>query len=138
MVKEYGMSAKVGQVYFAREKRAQFLNIPVEGAIEYSEATAELIDTEVREIINNPLWDKISDDIDEDAEKHSGALFFIPIEHGFPFFEKRIRGLLNFLLELGNACSGDTQFFSKPVQQIPLVATHWHGGGVLHFSYGSF
>jgi cell division protease FtsH len=52
MVKEYGMSAKVGQVYFAREKRAQYLNIPMEGAVEYSEATAELIDTEVREIIN--------------------------------------------------------------------------------------
>ena len=53
MVKEYGMSAKVGQVYFAREKRNQFLNIPTEGAVEYSEATAELIDSEVREIISN-------------------------------------------------------------------------------------
>jgi cell division protease FtsH len=53
MVKEYGMSVKVGQVYFAREKRNQFLNIPTEGAVEYSEATAELIDSEVREIINN-------------------------------------------------------------------------------------
>ena len=53
MVKEYGMSAKVGQVYFAREKRNQFLNIPMEGAIEYSEATAELIDNEVRQIIND-------------------------------------------------------------------------------------
>jgi cell division protease FtsH len=53
MVKEYGMSAKVGQVYFAREKRNQFLNVPMEGAVEYSEATAELIDNEVREIINN-------------------------------------------------------------------------------------
>jgi cell division protease FtsH len=53
MVKEYGMSAKVGQVYFAREKRNQFLNIPVEGAVEYSEATAELIDQEVREIITD-------------------------------------------------------------------------------------
>jgi cell division protease FtsH len=53
MVKEYGMSAKVGQVYFAREKRNQFLNIPTEGAAEYSEATAELIDSEVREIISN-------------------------------------------------------------------------------------
>jgi cell division protease FtsH len=53
MVKEYGMSAKVGQVYFAREKRNQFMNIPMEGAVEYSEATAELIDNEVREIINN-------------------------------------------------------------------------------------
>jgi cell division protease FtsH len=53
MVKEYGMSAKIGQVYFAREKRNQFLNIPMEGAFEYSEATAELIDNEVREIIND-------------------------------------------------------------------------------------
>jgi cell division protease FtsH len=53
MVKEYGMSAKVGQIYFAREKRNQFLNIPTEGAVEYSEATAELIDSEVREIINS-------------------------------------------------------------------------------------
>jgi cell division protease FtsH len=52
MVKEYGMSAKVGQIYFAREKRNQFLNIPMEGAAEYSEATAELIDSEVRDIIH--------------------------------------------------------------------------------------
>ncbi|MGD9238475.1 MAG: ATP-dependent zinc metalloprotease FtsH [Desulfobacterales bacterium] len=52
MVKEYGMSPKVGQVYFAREKRNQFLNIPMEGAVDYSEATAELIDSEVREIVN--------------------------------------------------------------------------------------
>ena len=53
MVKEYGMSANVGQVYFAREKRNRFMNIPMEGAVEYSEATAELIDQEVREIIND-------------------------------------------------------------------------------------
>jgi len=51
MVKEYGMSTKVGQVYFASEKRAPFLNVPVEGTGEYSEATAELIDQEVKEII---------------------------------------------------------------------------------------
>ena len=52
MVKEYGMSAKVGQIYFAREKRNQFLNIPMEGAVEYSEATAELIDSEVKDIVD--------------------------------------------------------------------------------------
>jgi cell division protease FtsH len=53
MVKEYGMSKKVGQVYFAREKRAQFMNLGMgmEGAVEYSESTAELIDNEVRDII---------------------------------------------------------------------------------------
>ncbi|MBW2449385.1 MAG: ATP-dependent zinc metalloprotease FtsH [Deltaproteobacteria bacterium] len=52
MVKEYGMSTKVGHVYFAREKQSRFLAIPgYEGPAEYSEATAEIIDNEVREII---------------------------------------------------------------------------------------
>jgi cell division protease FtsH len=52
MVKEYGMSRKVGQVYFAREKRSQFMDLGFEGAVEYSESTAEVIDNEVREIIS--------------------------------------------------------------------------------------
>lgn len=30
MIKEYGMSDKVGQVYFAREKKALFLNMGTE------------------------------------------------------------------------------------------------------------
>ena len=51
MVKEYGMSEKVGQVYFAREKKARFLDTAMEGAWEYSEATAETIDEEVKSII---------------------------------------------------------------------------------------
>ncbi|MFH1992521.1 MAG: ATP-dependent zinc metalloprotease FtsH [Pseudomonadota bacterium] len=52
MVKEYGMSGKVGQVYFARKKTAQFLDMGFDSTAEYSEATAELIDEEVREIIS--------------------------------------------------------------------------------------
>ncbi len=52
MVKEYGMSEKVGQVYFAREKRFRFLDLGAEGSAEYSEASAELIDTEVKTIIS--------------------------------------------------------------------------------------
>jgi cell division protease FtsH len=52
MVKEYGMSSKVGQVYFAREKRAPLLDMGFEGNQEYSEATAEMIDNEVRIIIS--------------------------------------------------------------------------------------
>jgi cell division protease FtsH len=52
MVKEYGMSSKVGQVYFSREKNNQFLNIPQQGAAEYSQATAKLIDEEVKAIIH--------------------------------------------------------------------------------------
>ena len=46
------MSENVGQVYFAREKQSRFLDLPgLQGAIEYSEATAELIDKEVKTII---------------------------------------------------------------------------------------
>jgi len=53
MVKEYGMSEKVGQVYFAKEKQPMFLNVPgMETRGDYSEATAQLIDQEVKEIIN--------------------------------------------------------------------------------------
>lgn len=52
MVKEYGMSSKVGKVYFAREKRSPFLDMGMEGPGEYSDSTAELIDHEVGNIIN--------------------------------------------------------------------------------------
>ncbi len=51
MVKEYGMS-KIGQVYHASNRRAQFLNLMPESAGEYSEATAERIDMEINEIIS--------------------------------------------------------------------------------------
>ena len=52
MVKEYGMSATIGQVYFSREKRPLFLEIGMQGGGEYSEATAEMIDKEIKEIIS--------------------------------------------------------------------------------------
>ena len=53
MVKEYGMSEKVGQVYFASQQKSQFLNTPVPQSGEaYSEATAQMIDNEVRDIIS--------------------------------------------------------------------------------------
>lgn len=52
MVTQYGMSAKAGQVYLAREKRSQFIDVPGFGSpAEYSEATAELIAAEIKEII---------------------------------------------------------------------------------------
>jgi len=53
MVKEYGMSPEIGQVYFARENRSKYLNLMPEGPEVYSEATAELIDREVRAIISS-------------------------------------------------------------------------------------
>jgi len=52
MVKEYGMSGKMGQMYVAREKQSRFLDIMPQGCQEISQATAELIDNEVREIIS--------------------------------------------------------------------------------------
>jgi cell division protease FtsH len=52
MVTQYGMSAKAGQVYLAPEKRSRFLNVSgFESAAEYSEATAEMIDAEIKQII---------------------------------------------------------------------------------------
>ncbi len=51
MVREYGMSQKLGQVYFAGPRRSQFLAGMPEGTPEYSQATAETIDAEVHEII---------------------------------------------------------------------------------------
>jgi cell division protease FtsH len=52
MVKEYGMSEKLGQVYFARDRKPLFLEAGPLGSTEYSESTAELIDQEVRHIIS--------------------------------------------------------------------------------------
>ncbi len=52
MVTEYGMSEKLGKVYFSSEKKSLFLNTGIDSKPEYSEATAQLIDSEVREIIN--------------------------------------------------------------------------------------
>ncbi len=52
MVKEYGMSRNLGQVYFAHEKKGQFLLPNQERGGDYSEMTAHLIDKEIRQIID--------------------------------------------------------------------------------------
>lgn len=52
MVKEYGMSGAIGQVYFSREKRPLFLETGMQGGGEYSEATAEMIDKEIKDILS--------------------------------------------------------------------------------------
>ncbi len=46
------MSATIGQVYFSREKRPLFIEAGMQGGSEYSEATAEMIDKEIKEIIS--------------------------------------------------------------------------------------
>jgi len=53
MVREYGMSSRLGQVYFAHEKRGPFLNTPFEPKMEYSQSTANQIDEEVQTIISD-------------------------------------------------------------------------------------
>jgi len=52
MIREYGMSTTLGQVYLSTEKRPQFLDIGKREGGDYSEATAEMIDQEVRQIIS--------------------------------------------------------------------------------------
>jgi len=51
MVKEYGMSQALGQVYLSHDRRAQFIDIGQEPRADYSEATAQAIDQEVARII---------------------------------------------------------------------------------------
>jgi cell division protease FtsH len=53
MVREYGMSAKLGQVYLSPDKRPQFLDMGLQKGGDYSEATAEMIDLEIRQIITD-------------------------------------------------------------------------------------
>jgi cell division protease FtsH len=52
MVKEYGMSRTLGQVYFAHDKQGQFLLPTQDRGGDYSEMTAHLIDKEIRQIID--------------------------------------------------------------------------------------
>ncbi len=52
MIKEYGMSPRLGQVYFAEEKQSRFLTGGFMEKKEYSEATAEIIDSEVQKIVS--------------------------------------------------------------------------------------
>ena len=52
MIKEYGMSDKLGQVYFAREPRSPFLDTGLREMGDYSDATAEAIDDEIKAVIS--------------------------------------------------------------------------------------
>lgn len=52
MIKEFGMSEKLGLVTFEKERRPLFLDIPATPSKEYSEETAREIDNEVKRIID--------------------------------------------------------------------------------------
>ena len=47
------MSERLGQVYFAHKRQVQFLNPMPEASGEYSDETAQIIDEEVRRIIDD-------------------------------------------------------------------------------------
>ncbi len=52
MVMEYGMSERLGQVYLSRKSRSLFLETGIPESREFSEATAETIDREIKAIID--------------------------------------------------------------------------------------
>jgi cell division protease FtsH len=53
MVKEYGMSDRLGQVYFAHKQQPQFLGVVQTDGGPYSDDTAQTIDAEIRRIIDD-------------------------------------------------------------------------------------
>ncbi len=60
MVKQYGMSEKLGHMTFEQERKPLFLDMPTSGTKEYSEETAREIDKEVRSIIEH-VYMKVKD-----------------------------------------------------------------------------
>ena len=53
MVKEYGMSPDLGHIYFAKERQKQFLDFGLPPAKDYSEQTAQVIDKEIKAILDS-------------------------------------------------------------------------------------
>lgn len=51
MIREYGMSEKLGPAYLSPDKRPQYLDMGMREGGDYSEATAEMIDLEIRAMI---------------------------------------------------------------------------------------
>jgi len=69
MVKEYGMSEKLGQVYFEKERQPQFAGFAPPPAKDYSDETAEAIDQEIKAIIDAQY--QVAKDI---LTRHKGVL----------------------------------------------------------------
>jgi cell division protease FtsH len=53
MVKEYGMSPHLGHIYFAKERQKQYLDMGLPAAKDYSEQTAQVIDKEIKIILDS-------------------------------------------------------------------------------------
>ena len=63
MVKQYGMSDKLGHMTFEQERKPLFLDLPGTGTREYSEETAREIDNEVSSIVEN-VYTKVKTTLD--------------------------------------------------------------------------
>ena len=53
MVKEYGMSAELGHIYFEKERQRQYLDVGLPQTKDYSEETAQVIDHEIKVILDS-------------------------------------------------------------------------------------
>jgi cell division protease FtsH len=52
MVKQYGMSSELGHIYFEKERQKQFPDLGMSSAKDYSEETAQVIDHEIKAILD--------------------------------------------------------------------------------------
>jgi cell division protease FtsH len=68
MVKEYGMSEKLGYVTFEKEKKPLFLPSSFLSSKEYSEDTAKQIDAEVKKIIDE-TYEKVKETLTAQKRK---------------------------------------------------------------------
>ena len=68
MVKEYGMSERLGPMTFERERRSLFLEIGGMPKSEFSEETAKIIDEEVKKIITE-TYTRVKDIIVKKKDK---------------------------------------------------------------------
>jgi cell division protease FtsH len=53
MVKEYGMSAELGHIYFEKDRQKQYLEMGLPSRNDYSEQTAQIIDHEIKAILDS-------------------------------------------------------------------------------------
>jgi len=53
MLEEYGMSLELGHIYFEKERERQFPDLGIPRQNDYSEQTAQVIDTEIKAILDS-------------------------------------------------------------------------------------
>jgi len=53
MVKQYGMSNELGHIYFEKDRQKQYLEMGFPSANDYSEDTAQIIDREIKAILDS-------------------------------------------------------------------------------------